>query len=72
MPLDLDIHEIPARGDEPAHDHHDVRFLLRATTEDIQMSDESDDLRWFTPEEIQAVSDEESLLRMARKARALL
>jgi len=72
VPLDLDIHEIPARGDEPAHDHHDVRFLLRATTEDIQMSDESDDLRWFTPEEIQAVSDEESLLRMARKARALL
>jgi 8-oxo-dGTP pyrophosphatase MutT (NUDIX family) len=27
-PFDLDIHEIPARGAEPAHLHLDVRFLL--------------------------------------------
>jgi hypothetical protein len=30
VPLDLDIHRIPARGDEPAHLHHDVRYLLVA------------------------------------------
>ncbi len=28
--IDLDIHEIPARGDEPAHVHLDVRFLVLA------------------------------------------
>jgi 8-oxo-dGTP pyrophosphatase MutT (NUDIX family) len=71
-PLDLDIHEIPARGNEAAHDHHDVRFLLRATTDEIQISGESNDLRWFTPEQIAEVSDEESLLRMVRKVAALL
>jgi 8-oxo-dGTP pyrophosphatase MutT (NUDIX family) len=70
VPLDLDIHEIPARGSEPAHEHYDVRFLLRATTDEIKISDESHDLRWFTPEEIERVSDEESLLRMVRKVRA--
>ena len=26
--LDVDVHRIPARGDEPAHDHLDLRFLL--------------------------------------------
>ena len=28
--FDIDIHEIPARGDEPAHLHYDVRFALGA------------------------------------------
>ena len=71
VPLDLDIHQIPARGSEPAHLHYDVRFLLRAATDAIAISDESNDLRWFAPEEIEEVSDEESLLRMLRKVRAL-
>jgi 8-oxo-dGTP pyrophosphatase MutT (NUDIX family) len=26
--LDVDVHPIPARGDEAAHHHHDLRFLL--------------------------------------------
>jgi 8-oxo-dGTP pyrophosphatase MutT (NUDIX family) len=30
LPLDLDVHPIPARGREPGHLHWDVRFLLRA------------------------------------------
>jgi hypothetical protein len=25
MPLDVDVHLIPAHGDEPAHLHHDLR-----------------------------------------------
>lgn len=28
--FDIDIHTIPARTDEPAHEHHDVRVLLMA------------------------------------------
>ena len=27
--LDVDVHRIPARRDEPEHDHLDLRFLLR-------------------------------------------
>ena len=30
-PFDLDVHEIPARGDEPRHWHLDVRYLLVGT-----------------------------------------
>jgi hypothetical protein len=79
IPLDLDVHQIPARYDahgrtiEDAHEHHDVRFLLIAhSDEDISVSDESHDVAWFTPEEVLQRTDEESVLRMLRKTLELL
>jgi 8-oxo-dGTP pyrophosphatase MutT (NUDIX family) len=75
-PLDLDVHVIPARYDaagaliEDAHEHHDVRFLIVAHGDLApQVSEESHAVRWFTPAELAAVTDEESVLRMARKAK---
>ena len=71
--LDVDVHRIPARGDEPAHDHHDVRFLFVADpAEAPRCSDESHDLRWLPVEGLGDFTDEESVLRLARKARAWL
>jgi 8-oxo-dGTP pyrophosphatase MutT (NUDIX family) len=79
MPFDVDVHEIPARYDESgrlledAHEHHDVRFLLIAHEgQQICCSDESHELGWFTPEEVERLTDEESVLRMLRKALELL
>ncbi len=76
-PLDLDVHIIPARFDaaraviEDAHEHHDVRVLVIATGDlSPQVSEESHAVRWFTPEELLAVTDEESVLRMWRKVTA--
>jgi len=68
--LDVDVHEIPAHGDEPAHQHHDIRFLLRVSDEqpiERQVA-ESKDVRWFPSEGITTRFREESLARMARKA----
>lgn len=72
--LDVDVHEIPARGAEPAHEHHDVRFLLEVSQQQpiARQVAESKAMRWFTPAEVEAAFDEESLLRMARKAQAWL
>jgi 8-oxo-dGTP pyrophosphatase MutT (NUDIX family) len=71
-PLDVDVHDIPARGSEPAHAHHDVRFLLVADGgEDLVRSDESHDLRWFPLAELDQVAREPSLRRMADKAGTL-
>lgn len=71
--LDLDVHPIPAHGGEPAHDHHDLRFLLLAEPgQALRMSEESIDLRWVPVRDLRAFADEESLLRMAAKAAALL
>jgi 8-oxo-dGTP pyrophosphatase MutT (NUDIX family) len=72
-PLDIDVHEIPANASDPAHLHYDIRYLVDMGTNAMPVvSDESDDVRWFTAEGIGAVSDEEPLLRMARRSRAVL
>ncbi len=68
LPLDLDIHSIPARGDEPEHLHYDVRYLFEAdATEPLVVSSESHDLRWVGIDDLRSLSDEESLLRLARR-----
>lgn len=72
-PLDVDVHHIPARGDEPAHDHHDIRFLLRARAgQALRISDESNELRWIEVDRLERYTTEVSVLRLARKARAWL
>jgi 8-oxo-dGTP pyrophosphatase MutT (NUDIX family) len=68
-PIDLDIHEIPARADEPAHFHYDVRFVLIAPENaKSQQSDESHELRWFTREEIANLNLDPGLQRLIAKA----
>ncbi len=72
VPLDLDVHPIPARREQPAHEHWDVRFLLRTEPgQQLQLSAESNDLRWFAPDELHAVTGEESVRRLWRKAAAV-
>jgi 8-oxo-dGTP pyrophosphatase MutT (NUDIX family) len=75
IPLDIDVHVIPARYDaagqllEEAHEHHDLRFLFVALDESpIVASDESHAARWFTLDELATQIEEESVLRMLRKA----
>ncbi|MCI0492171.1 MAG: NUDIX hydrolase [Planctomycetes bacterium] len=80
VPLDIDVHQIPAQYDaagrvvEDAHEHYDVRFLLvsRSADNEIRCSDESHELAWYTPAEIPLLTQEESVLRMLRKALELL
>jgi 8-oxo-dGTP pyrophosphatase MutT (NUDIX family) len=68
--LDIDIHPIPAHGVEPAHLHYDVRFLLRAAPgQDLECSDESLELAWYKPDEVDALTTDDSVLRLRRKAR---
>lgn len=69
--FDLDIHEIPARKQDPAHFHYDVRFALQVRAgEDFRVSAESLDLAWVPIDELERFTDEASMLRMARKWRA--
>jgi 8-oxo-dGTP pyrophosphatase MutT (NUDIX family) len=79
IPLDLDVHQIPARRDdcgrvvEDAHEHYDVRFLFIAHSgEPPHCSDESHEVAWFTPDEVSRRTNEESVLRMLHKALELL
>ena len=66
--FDLDIHTIPARGDEPEHLHYDARFLFNATkSEEFVISEESHDLAWVALDELDDYTTEESIQRMAKK-----
>ncbi|NWF85950.1 MAG: NUDIX hydrolase [Bryobacteraceae bacterium] len=67
--FDVDAHEIPARGAEPAHIHYDIRFLFEADRlAPLRISGESHDLRWVAFEEIPLLNTDESVLRMLRKS----
>ena len=72
--LDVDVHQIPARKNEPAHHHFDVRFLL--TTEREIDLDASDDptrpIEWRGGDEVMASGVDESLARAMRKAQRAL
>lgn len=65
--FDLDVHLIPARNREPAHYHFDVRFLVQAEGDRFRVSDESIDLQWVPANGVGMLTDDESVLRMARK-----
>lgn len=72
-PVDVDVHDIPARRDEPAHEHHDVRFLLIADADAVlRVSDESLALRWVAWDELESLAPDESLRRLAHRSRVLL
>jgi 8-oxo-dGTP pyrophosphatase MutT (NUDIX family) len=65
---DIDVHPIPARPGEPAHDHYDVRFALEADPDEpLVVTAESKELAWIPIEALAAYGADESVLRLARK-----
>jgi len=72
LPFDIDIHEIPARKVEAAHLHYDIRFLIVAERpEQIELSDESTDLRWLPISEAIRLAPEPSMQRQFEKLNRL-
>ena len=66
------MHAIPARGTEPAHDHHDVRFAFEADPDEpLIVSTESRRLAWVALDELDRYGVDESVLRLARKTERL-
>ena len=69
LPVDLDVHPIPARKGEPEHLHLDTRFLVHAPEgAEARASEESLELRWFTREEADEVETDDSVRRLLRIA----
>ena len=52
---DVDIQPIPlyAPKNVPAHFHYDIRYFCTAKNENFVVSDESNDLKWFTMQQYQ-------------------
>lgn len=73
QPLDVDVHDIPARGDEPAHEHLDLRYLVVAPADAAfaPALAEMRDLRWFAWDDVEALGPDPGLRRALGKARRI-
>ena len=64
-PIDLDIHTIPERRDEPEHLHLDIRFLAHAPAGAVATPNhESLEMRWFAPAERGEIETDDSVTRL--------
>lgn len=69
--LDVDVHQIPARPDEPAHAHFDLRVLLQARDPRIVAGDGVGAARWVPLEQITEHASDASVMRAVGKIRVL-
>jgi 8-oxo-dGTP pyrophosphatase MutT (NUDIX family) len=73
--FDVDIHLIPARGEQPAHEHFDVRFLFEAPEKEVKAGSDARAARWVTLRDLTQAAEgmnsdlptDESVLRAVRK-----
>jgi 8-oxo-dGTP pyrophosphatase MutT (NUDIX family) len=67
--FDLDVHVIPARPNEPAHSHFDVRLLFRCQDASLVAGSDAGDARWVGVSEVSPTESDESVMRAVRKLR---
>jgi len=67
--VDLDIHLIPPRAPEPAHEHFDLRFAFRALDADVIADDEVNDAVWVPWAQIESYAVDDSVIRGAEGLR---
>lgn len=66
--FDIDIHQIPANSKDSAHEHFDVRFIVRvASDEKVVQNRESKELRWIGKNEIELPTNQRSVVRLFEK-----
>jgi 8-oxo-dGTP pyrophosphatase MutT (NUDIX family) len=70
--FDVDVHPIPARREELAHEHFDVRFAFEALSRELVVNDEVVDARWVQLAEVERVTSDASVLRAVEKLRTRL
>lgn len=66
--FDIDVHEIPARGEVPHHLHFDIRYAFRARlTCPVTQNSESLGVEWVELSRVEEKTNDLSILRMRRK-----
>ena len=70
--FDVDIHSIPARKADPAHEHFDVRFAFVSPTRELVLSEEVSDVKWVALDEVRQVATDDSVMRAVEKLRQQL
>jgi 8-oxo-dGTP pyrophosphatase MutT (NUDIX family) len=68
--IGVDVHGIPAKGDEPYHLHHDLLFAFRAVSDRIAVSAESHAVDWRTPADLPRYQVPTNVFRALGRLRA--
>ena len=70
--FDIDVHAIPAIGNEPEHEHIDIRFLVEIDSQlPIPGNDESHQVIWVPLNQVSAYNNNRSTYRMVEKTRKM-
>lgn len=70
--IDFDIHDIPAFGVEPAHQHFDLRFLFRADARKAYPQPASHVMQWFSGQDQTIATVESGIISRALDSYALV
>ena len=66
--FDIDVHQIPANSQTPAHYHYDIRFLMQADRhKPLIINSESKNLVWVLLDEVSLYNASQSIMRMVQK-----
>ena len=65
--FDLDLHEIPARADQPKHGHYDVRFAFQSHSTAVEALDGVLGVCWMPLVELGTTDTDESVRRPVNK-----
>jgi len=66
----LDVHGIPAKGDEPYHLHHDLKFAFVASGREVAVTAETRGVAWCAFGDVAQYTIPPSILRAANRAKA--
>ena len=69
--IDVDVHVIPARKDDPEHRHFDVRFLFQAVDWQFNAGSDAHAGRWVLLGDVSAMESDTSVLRAVAKIQRL-
>jgi len=70
--LDIDIHTIPKKKEQPEHLHFDIRFLFVTDKKDIKAGSDASEAKWVSVAKLTPNNSDESILRALRKIPKLL
>lgn len=65
--FDVDVHSIPARKQEPEHEHHDLRFLFKASSLDAVAGSDAKAAKWVPLSEVDRIESDQSVMRAVAK-----
>ncbi len=64
----IDVHGIPPKKVEPFHLHHDLIWAFRASTDEIEITDEAPQVMWAAPTDWDEPDIAESIRRGIARA----